>query len=67
MPDFTQKQMLAYLEERYVGMGLKTKQRAAAKDILLKGARVVFPSRPRCIGSKPMQYVQVYSFFVSSF
>uniref|UniRef100_A0A8R1XY72 Integrase catalytic domain-containing protein n=1 Tax=Onchocerca volvulus TaxID=6282 RepID=A0A8R1XY72_ONCVO len=59
MPDCTQKQMLTYLEERYVGISLKTKQRAATKDILLKGSRVQFPSRPRCIGSKPMQYVQI--------
>ncbi|KAL3985129.1 hypothetical protein ACH3XW_37345 [Acanthocheilonema viteae] len=59
MPDCTQKQMLAYLEERYVGVSLKTKQRAATKDILLKGSRVQFPSKPRCIGSKPMQYVQI--------
>ncbi|EJD75514.1 hypothetical protein, variant [Loa loa] len=59
MPDCTQKQMLTYLEERYVGVSLKTKQRAATKDILLKGSRVQFPSRPRCIGSKPMQYVQI--------
>lgn len=59
MPDCTQKQMLTYLEERYVGMSLKTKQRTTTKEILLKGSRVQFPSRPRCIGSKPMQYVQV--------
>ncbi|KAK6107871.1 hypothetical protein QQG55_29920 [Brugia pahangi] len=59
MPDCTQKQMLAFLEERYVGVSLKTKQRTATKDILLKGSRVQFPSRPRCIGSKPMQYVQI--------
>ncbi|MCP9259710.1 BMA-ZTF-18 [Dirofilaria immitis] len=59
MSDYTQKQILAYLEERYVGISLKTKQRVATKDILLKGSRVQFPSRPRCIGSKPMQYVQI--------
>uniref|UniRef100_A0A0R3RVT1 Integrase catalytic domain-containing protein n=1 Tax=Elaeophora elaphi TaxID=1147741 RepID=A0A0R3RVT1_9BILA len=59
MPDCTQKQMLAYLEERYVGMSLKAKQRTVTKDILLKGSRIQFPSRPRCIGSKPMQYVQI--------
>ncbi|VDK85625.1 unnamed protein product [Litomosoides sigmodontis] len=59
MPNYTQKQMLAYLEERYVGISVKAKQRAATKDILLKGSRVQFPSRPRCIGSKPMQYVQI--------
>ncbi|CAG9531603.1 unnamed protein product [Cercopithifilaria johnstoni] len=59
MPDCTQKQMLAYLEEKYVGISLKTKHRTATKDILLKGPRVQFPTRPRCIGSKPMQYVQI--------
>ncbi|VDN07052.1 unnamed protein product [Thelazia callipaeda] len=59
MPDCTQKEMLDYLEERYVGISFKTKQRAAAKGIILRAPRVQFPNKPRCIGSKPMQYVQI--------
>ncbi|VDM36899.1 unnamed protein product [Toxocara canis] len=54
-----QKEILAYLEERYAGVATKSRLRLINKDVLLKGSRVQFPSKPRCLGSKPMQYVQI--------
>uniref|UniRef100_A0A914ZKT3 Integrase catalytic domain-containing protein n=5 Tax=Parascaris univalens TaxID=6257 RepID=A0A914ZKT3_PARUN len=54
-----QKEILAYLEERYAGVATKSRLRLINKDVLIKGTRVQFPSKPRCLGSKPMQYVQI--------
>lgn len=62
--DSSQRQILNYLDTRYVGISTRSRLRFANKDMLLKGTRVQFPSKPRCIGSKPMQYVQVISFLV---
>ncbi|VDK48114.1 unnamed protein product [Anisakis simplex] len=56
---YNQKQILAYLEERYAGVATKSRLRVINKDQILKGSRVQFPSKPKCLGSKPMQYVQI--------
>ncbi|KAJ1355588.1 hypothetical protein KIN20_013047 [Parelaphostrongylus tenuis] len=51
--------ILNAIEERYVGIATKANIREVSKYDLLKGPRVVFPAPPRCIGRKPMQYVQI--------
>ncbi|VDK60601.1 unnamed protein product [Cylicostephanus goldi] len=54
-----QCEILNAVDAQYVGIATKANLKEVSKYDLLKGARVVFPTPPRSIGRKPMQYVQV--------
>ncbi|KAL6744242.1 hypothetical protein Aduo_017196 [Ancylostoma duodenale] len=51
--------ILNAVDAQYIGIATKANMREVSKYDLLKGARVVFPTSPRSIGRKPMQYVQI--------
>ncbi|CAJ0589649.1 unnamed protein product [Cylicocyclus nassatus] len=54
-----QCEILNAVDAQYVGIATKANLKEVSKYDLLKGARVVFPTPPRSIGRKPMQYVQI--------
>ncbi|KAK6046652.1 hypothetical protein COOONC_15843 [Cooperia oncophora] len=56
---YLRKSEVNEVDSQYVGIATRANIREVSKYDLLKGSRVVFPAPPRCIGRKPMQYVQI--------
>ncbi|CAD6186942.1 unnamed protein product [Caenorhabditis auriculariae] len=55
----TPEEMLRYVAQRFIGISTDSHLRDIASYQLITGPKVQFLAAPKCIGSRPMQYIQI--------